>query len=192
MPDDVSHDPGEANAPDSKLQSLFSLVLWGSDGPPADVLGRHGWGFPCVEDDGQGVNGAIHRAAGPDLEAHCMTLNGCCVGEAKVTPGFGLPSDWVIHTVAPRWHDGTDGEPLLLGWCYQACLSCADEVGAESVAFPALGAGARGVPPEAAAWIAVNAVCSTPTLVRSIRFVCRDTATWAAFQSAIREETEDT
>ena len=138
--------------------------------------------------DGQGVNGAIHRRAGPELLAHCMTLESCCVGDAVVTPGFGLAAEWVIHTVAPRWHDGTDGEPLLLWACYQACLSYADEVGAESVAFPALGAGARGFPPEAAAEIAVAAVRGASTLIRNIRFVCLDPHTASSFESAIDEE----
>lgn len=137
---------------------------------------------------GSGVNGAIHSRAGPELEAHCATLGGCAVGEAKVTPGFGLAAEWVIHTVVPRWHDGTDGEPLLLGWCYQACLAMADEMGAESVAFPALGAGARGFSPEDAAWIAVVAARAAPTEVRTIRFVCYDGPTYTAFQAAVQDE----
>lgn len=140
---------------------------------------------------GKGVNGAVHRGAGPELMAHTIALGGCTVGEAKITQGFGLSADWIIHTVAPRWHDGTDGEPLLLGWCYQACLACADEVAAESVAFPALGAGARGFPPREAARIAVAAVRAASTLVRKVRFVCFDGPTLREFDSAIREHAED-
>ena len=139
--------------------------------------------------DGDGVNGAIHRAAGPELLRHCRALGDCDIGRAVVTPGFGLAARWVIHTVAPKWTGGTRGEPVLLESCYRESLMRADEVGAESVAFPAIATGARGYPLEAAATIAVGAVRSTSTKVRTIRFVCVDPQTLHAFQSAIEDST---
>ena len=136
---------------------------------------------------GDGINGAIHRAAGPELLRHCRALGGCDVGRAVVTRGFRLRARWVIHTVAPEWTGGTRGEPVLLESCYRESLACADEVGAESVAFPAIATGARGYPLEAAATTAVDAVRSASTKVRTIRFVCFDPQTWHAFQSAIED-----
>ena len=136
---------------------------------------------------GDGVNGAIHRAAGPELLRHCRALGGCDIGQAVVTPGFGLAARWVIHTVAPKWTGGTRGEPVLMESCYRESLACADEVGAESVAFPAIATGARGYPLEAAATIAVDAVRSASTKVRTILFVCFDRQTLHAFQSAIED-----
>ena len=137
--------------------------------------------------DGDGINGAIHRAAGLELLRHCRALGGCDVGRAVVTPGFRLAARWVIHTVAPKWSGGTRGEPVLLESCYREALACADEVGAESVAFPAIATGARGYPLEAGARIAVDAVRSVSTRVRTIRFVCFDPQTLHAFQSAIED-----
>ena len=137
--------------------------------------------------DGDGVNGAIHRAAGPELLRHCRALGGCDIGRAVVTPGFRLAARWVIHTVAPKWTDGTRGEPVLVESCYRESLACADEVGAESVALPAIAAGARGYPLEAAARIAMDAVRSASTKVRTIRFICFDRQTLHAFQSAIMD-----
>ena len=137
--------------------------------------------------DGDGINGAIHRAAGPELLRHCQALGGCDIGRAVVTPGFRLTARWVIHTVAPKWTGGTRGEPVLLESCYRESLVRADEVGAESVAFPAIATGARGYPLEAAATTAVDAVRSASTKVRTIRFVCSDEQTLQAFQSAIED-----
>ena len=134
---------------------------------------------------GGGVNGAIHHAAGPELLAHCKRLDGCSLGRAKVTPGYRLGARWVIHTVTPKWRGGTRGEPVLLESCYRESLERADEPGAESLAFPALGTGAHGYPLEAAATTAVNTVRSTPTDVSLIRFVCLDGKTLRAFQSAL-------
>ena len=135
--------------------------------------------------DGDGINGAIHRAAGPELLRHCQALGGCDIGRAVVTPGFRLTARWVIHTVAPKWTGGTRGEPVLLESCHRESLARADEVGAESVAFPAIATGARGHPVEAAATTAVDAVRSATTKVRTIRFVCFDPQTLHAYQSAI-------
>ena len=137
--------------------------------------------------DGDGINGAIHRAAGPELLRHCQALGGCDIGRAVVTPGFRLEAQWIIHTVAPKWTGGTSGEPVLLESCYLESLARADEVGAESVVFPAIATGARGYPLEAAATSAVDAVRSASTKMRTVRFVCFDRQTLHAFQSAIED-----
>ena len=107
---------------------------------------------------GGGVDGAIHRAAGPGLRAHCRTLGGCSVGRARMTPGFGLRAPWIIHTVGPRWHGGDRGEPELLASCYRESLKVAAQIGARSVAFPAISTKAFGYPPAEAAPVAVNSV----------------------------------
>ena len=139
---------------------------------------------------GSGVNGAIHHAAGPELLAHCETLDGCPVGRAIVTPGYGLNAPWIIHTVGPKWRGGTRGEPVLLESCYRESLARADELGAETIAFPALATGAHGYPLKAAAITAVNTVRSTSTNVEKIRFVCFDRKTQRAYLSAIKEDDE--
>ena len=107
----------------------------------------------------------------PDLLAACRPLGGCPTGQAKVTPGFALAARWVIHTVGPVWHGGGHGEPDLLASCYVESLARADEVGARSVAFPAISTGVYGYPAEPAAQIAVDTVRATPTDVESVTFV---------------------
>ena len=109
---------------------------------------------------GGGVDGAIHRAAGLELLAYCRTLGGCPTGEAKITPGFRLPSKHVIHTVGPVWHDGSQGEAQQLGLCYRNCFLLARKHGLRSIAFPAISCGVYGYPRDAAARIAV-AECRT-------------------------------
>ena len=136
---------------------------------------------------GGGVDGAIHRAAGPELVACCRLLGGCRTGEAKITPGFRLPARWVIHTVGPVWRGGEQGEPELLASCYRQSLACADEVGAASVAFPAISTGIFGYPSAAAARIAVDTVRTTPTAVRLVRFVCFDEPTWRIYEDLLDE-----
>ena len=124
---------------------------------------------------GGGVDGAIHRAAGHrELQEACQALGGCDTGDAKATPGFGLPAHWIIHAVGPRWRDGNHGEAELLAACYRRSLEVADELGARSVAFPAISTGIYGYPPEEAARIAVETVRSTPTQVELVRLVAFD------------------
>ena len=121
---------------------------------------------------GGGVDGAIHRAAGPELVAFCRTLGGCETGEAKVSPGFSLKASWVIHTVGPVWHGGDEGEPALLASCYRTSLQRAEEVGARTVAFPAISAGVYGYPAKEAARIAVRTVREAKADLDEVRFVC--------------------
>jgi O-acetyl-ADP-ribose deacetylase (regulator of RNase III) len=120
---------------------------------------------------GGGVDGAIHRAAGPELLAECRRLNGCKTGEAKITRGYRLPARFVIHTVGPVWHGGDDGEAALLASCYRESLRLAAAHGAASVAFPSISTGVYGYPVEDAARIAVATVRATLPELESIREV---------------------
>ena len=110
---------------------------------------------------GGGVDGAIHRAAGPELREACAKLGGCDTGEAKITPGFKLPARYVIHTVGPVWGGGERGEDRLLAACYHNALSLALEHGLASIAYPAISTGAYGFPPDRAAHIALRTVLAT-------------------------------
>jgi O-acetyl-ADP-ribose deacetylase len=105
---------------------------------------------------GGGVDGAIHRVAGPELLAECRALGGCITGQAKITRGYKLPARWVIHTVGPVWHDGNHGEDELLASCYRSCFALVVQHGIKTVAFPSISTGAYGFPMERAARTAVR------------------------------------
>jgi len=122
---------------------------------------------------GGGVDGAIHRAAGPGLLQECRALGGCAVGQARITGGHRLPARHVIHTVGPVWHGGDAGEPALLAACYRNSLALAREHGCASVAFPSISTGIYGYPPELAAPLAVATVAAFPAgAVRDVVFCC--------------------
>lgn len=104
---------------------------------------------------GGGVDGAIHQAAGPQLLAFNRELGGCPTGEARLSPGFELPAQWIVHTVGPVWHDGEQGEPALLRACYRNSFALAQENGVKSIAFPGISTGIYGYPLKEAAEIAV-------------------------------------
>lgn len=105
---------------------------------------------------GGGVDGAIHRAAGPELLEYCRSVGGCPTGEARLTPGFELSASWVIHTVGPVWRGGEAGEPDLLRACYEQCFVLAGQHGVKSIAFPAISTGVYGYPKRAATMIALE------------------------------------
>ena len=124
---------------------------------------------------GGGVDGAIHRAAGPELHAACAKLGGCETGEAKITPGFLLPARYVIHTVGPIWGGGERGEDRQLADCYRNSLALAEAHGLASIAYPAISTGAYGFPPDRAARIALRTVLdalSHSTAMQRVVFCC--------------------
>ena len=136
---------------------------------------------------GGGVDGAIHRAAGPDLLAECRKLDGCPTGEAKITKGYRLPSRYVIHTVGPVWQGGNYNEDKLLASCYRNSLGIAEKFQLRSVAFPSISTGAYGFPVERAAKIAIGQLIESSKNSKTlslIRIVCFDTHTHNIYLSA--------
>lgn len=136
---------------------------------------------------GGGVDGAVHRAAGPELLAACRAIGGCPTGEARITPGFGLKARHVIHAVGPVWRGGTEGEPGLLAGAYRASLARLREVGGTSIAFPAISTGVYGYPPQQAVRIAVvtmreEFLAHGPL---DVTFACFDDASLALYEKEL-------
>jgi O-acetyl-ADP-ribose deacetylase (regulator of RNase III) len=136
---------------------------------------------------GGGVDGAIHRAAGPRLLEECRRLGGCATGDAKATGGYDLPARWVIHTVGPVWHGGGQGEAEQLALCYRRSLAVADELGARSIAFPAISTGVYGYPAPEAATIAVDTLRVAETDVERALLVAFDDETAALYRVRLAE-----
>jgi len=134
---------------------------------------------------GGGVDGAIHDAAGPELLAECRLLGGCATGDAKPTGGYRLPARWVIHTVGPVWRGGAQGEAGLLASCYRRSLEVADELGASTVAFPAVATGVYGYPKDAAAAIAVETLRQAAARIEVAYLVAFDQPTLAGYEALL-------
>ena len=141
---------------------------------------------------GGGVDGAIHRAAGPELAMACRMFNGCKAGDARITAGFRLPARYVVHAVGPVWNGGDAGEPALLAGCYRRSLELAESKGARSVAFPAISTGIYGYPKEDAARIAVETVRTSladrPEAFDEIIFCAFDAETADLLRAALSNE----
>jgi len=139
---------------------------------------------------GGGVDGAIHRAAGPELLEECRKLGGCATGQAKITQGYRLPAKWVIHTVGPVWRDGTQGEDELLASCYRSCFALAQQHGIRTMAFPSISTGAYGFPMDRAARIAVGETrkfLEKNSAIDKVVLVCFGRSACETYSKALRE-----
>lgn len=139
---------------------------------------------------GGGVDGAIHRAAGPELLEECRKLQGCATGEAKITQGYRLPAPWVIHTVGPIWGGGTAHEDELLASCYRRSLELAEQHSIRTIAFPAISTGAYSFPIERATRIALNethAFLEQHPGIERVVFVCFSNADYKVYESVMQE-----
>jgi O-acetyl-ADP-ribose deacetylase (regulator of RNase III) len=139
---------------------------------------------------GGGVDGAIHRAAGPQLLEETRTLNGCPTGEAKITRGYNLPAQWVIHTVGPVWQGGGQGEDELLASCYRNSLALAVQHNIRTIAFPSISTGVYGFPIERAAPIAIaetSAFLAEHPTIEQVRFVCFGRRDYDVYTNAMQE-----
>lgn len=142
---------------------------------------------------GGGVDGAIHRAAGPDLLHECRLLGGCKTGDAKLTQGYRLPAKYIIHTVGPVWRGGTNGEPELLRSCYQRCMEIAVTKGIASIAFPSISTGIYGYPIPLAAKIAVGTirnVLETFPQIHEVTFCCFSTSDLKVYAETLKASTQ--
>ncbi len=143
---------------------------------------------------GGGVDGAIHRAAGPELLEECRGLGGCATGQAKITKGYRLPARWVIHTVGPVWHGGGRGEDALLANCYRNSLEMAIQNKVRTIAFPCISTGAYGFPIERAARIAIREVLDflqQHRQLEQVTMVCFGQAAWQTYAEALEEALKD-